>query len=277
MTGRAATLPVQPAQLASSRAASTRRWALAGLLCGAALATVVWAPALWLARAVEASSQSQVRLNQPRGTVWNGTAQLALSGGNGSSDTVALPGFVTWRIRPAWGGLRMDLSASCCTPKPLQISARAVGLSGLHIGMSDNQSSWPTSLLVGLGTPWNTLQLQGQLAVRSQGLTLDITRDQMALAGQMQIDAMQVSSRLSTLKPMGSYRVTVQGGGTPTVQLQTLDGSLELSGNGQWVGSRLRFDGVATVQTDRIEAVSNLLNIIGRRNGARSLIKIGSL
>ena len=75
---------------------------------------------------------------------------------------------------------------------------------------------------------------------------------------------------------MGSYRVTVQGGSTPTVQLQTLDGSLEMSGNGQWVGSRLRFEGAATAQADRIEALSNLLNIIGRRNGASSIIKIGS-
>lgn len=259
------------------RTVSTRRWAFAGLLFGTVVAVVAWAPARWLADAVQDISQSQVRLEQPRGTVWNGTAQLALSGGSGSSDTVALPGFVTWRIRPAWGGLSIDLTASCCTPQPLKIAARAVGLSGVHVDLSDHQSSWPTSLLVGLGTPWNTLQLQGQLAVRSQGLTLDMTRDQMALAGQMQVDAMQVSSRLSTLKPMGSYRVTVQGGATPTVQLQTLDGSLELSGSGQWVGSRLRFDGMATAQADRIEALSNLLNIIGRRNGALSLIKVGSL
>ena len=271
MLGR--TLP----QPAVHRTASTRRWAFAGLLFGTVAAVVAWAPARWLASAVQDLSQSQVRLEQPRGTVWSGTAQLALSGGSGSSDTVALPGFVTWRIRPAWGGLSIDLTASCCTPQPLKIAARAVGLSGVHVDLSDHQSSWPTSLLVGLGTPWNTLQLQGQLAVRSQGLTLDLTREQMALAGQMQVDAMQVSSRLSTLKPMGSYRVTVQGGSTPTVQLQTLDGSLELSGTGQWVGSRLRFDGVATAQADRIEALSNLLNIIGRRNGALSLIKVGSL
>lgn len=262
---------------AMRHAASTGRWALAGLLFGTVVAVVLWAPARWLARVVQDLSQSQIRLEQPRGTVWNGTAQLALAGGTGSSDTVALPGFVTWRIRPAWGGLNIDLNASCCTPQPLRIAARAVGLSGVHVDLSDHQSSWPTSLLAGLGTPWNTLQLQGQLAVRSQGLTLDMTRDQVAVAGQMQVDAMQVSSRLSTLKPMGSYRVTVQGGSTPTVQLQTLDGSLELSGNGQWVGSRLRFEGMATAQADRIEALSNLLNIIGRRNGAQSLIKVGSL
>ena len=257
-------------------AASTRRWAFAGLLLGATVGVVAWAPARWLANAVQAASQSQVRLEQPSGTIWNGTAQLALSGGSGSTDTVALPGFVTWRMFPAWGGLSMDLTASCCTPQPLKIAARAVGFSGVHIDFSDHQSTWPTSLLVGLGTPWNTLQLQGQLAVRSQGLTLDINREQIAMAGQLQVDANQVSSRLSTLKPMGSYRVIVQGGDTPTVQLQTLDGSLELSGSGQWVGSRLRFEGMATAQADRIEALSNLLNIIGRRNGALSIIKVGS-
>lgn len=262
---------------AVQRSASTRRWAWAGLLCGAVGATVFWAPAQWLAGAVHTLSQSQVRLDQPSGTVWNGTALLALSGGSGSSDMVALPGLVSWRIRPAWGGLHMDINASCCTPQPLQIALRAVGLSGVHVDLSDHQSSWPTSLLAGLGTPWNTLQLQGQLAVRSQGLALDMTREQMALTGQMQVDAMQVSSRLSTLKPMGSYRVIVQGGSTPTLQLQTLDGSLELSGSGQWVGSRLRFEGMATAQADRIEALSNLLNIIGRRNGALSLIKVGTL
>lgn len=257
--------------------ASTQRWAFAGLLVGAAVAVMAWAPARWLASAVQSVSQSQVRLEQPSGTIWNGTAQLALSGGSGSSDSVALPGFVTWRMHPAWGGLTMDLNASCCTPEPLKIAARAVSLSGVHIDLSDHQSTWPTSLLVGLGTPWNTLQLQGQLAVRSQGLKLDISREQIAMAGQVQVDANHVSSRLSTLKPMGSYRVIVQGGSTPTVQLQTLNGSLELSGSGQWVGSRLRFEGMATAQADRIEALSNLLNIIGRRNGALSLIKVGSL
>jgi general secretion pathway protein N len=274
MTVRLGRTPPRPAAL---RTGSTWRWALAGVVFGALTAVLAAAPASWLAAVVQHTSQSQVRLDQPRGTLWNGTAQLALTGGSGSSDTVALPGFVEWHIRPSWMGLNMALTASCCTPQPLQIAARAVGLKGIHIDLADQQSTWPTSLLVGLGTPWNTLQLQGQLNLQSQGLTLDITPGHMALAGQLQIDANQVSSRLSTLKPMGSYRVTVQGGNTPTVQLQTLSGSLELSGSGQWAGSRLQFDGAATAQPDRIEALSNLLNIIGRRNGARSIIKVGSL
>ena len=74
---------------------------------------------------------------------------------------------------------------------------------------------------------------------------------------------------------MGSYRTTLLGGETPRLQLETLDGALNLSGTGQWVGSRLRFSGSASAAPDREEALANLLNIIGRRNGASSIITIG--
>ena len=51
--------------------------------------------------------------------------------------------------------------------------------------------------------------------------------------------------------------------------------SLQLVGSGQWVGARLRFEGTATAAPDRVDALSNLLNIIGRRDGARATIKVG--
>ena len=74
---------------------------------------------------------------------------------------------------------------------------------------------------------------------------------------------------------MGSYRINLLGGATPQLQLDTLEGSLRLSGRGQWVGSRLRFTGEASAVPEREAALSNLLNIIGRRNGPRSIITIG--
>ena len=69
--------------------------------------------------------------------------------------------------------------------------------------------------------------------------------------------------------------VVLQGGEVPTLALSTLDGALQLSGSGQWVGNRLRFAGEASATPEREAALSNLLNIIGRRNGARSIITIG--
>ena len=74
---------------------------------------------------------------------------------------------------------------------------------------------------------------------------------------------------------MGSYRITFTGGPVPSLQLDTIEGALQLTGSGSWVGSRLRFTGEASAAPDREAALSNLLNIIGRRNGARSTITVG--
>jgi len=48
-----------------------------------------------------------------------------------------------------------------------------------------------------------------------------------------------------------------------------------LSGQGQWVGARLRFTGEAIAQEGHEAAFDNLLNILGRRQGARSLLSLG--
>ncbi len=249
-------------------------WALAGAALGVLPAMVVFAPAHWLTQVVTHATNGQVLLQQTRGTVWTGTAQLVLTGGAASQDRAALPGHVDWKLRPTWTGLRVQLNAACCTPAPLQAQVFA-RWSGMRIAVADGQSQWPAALLTGLGTPWNTLQPQGQLALQTQGLEATWAAGRMVLAGQAQLDARAMSSRLSTLRPMGSYRLALQGGDVPTLTLSTLDGHLQLSGTGQWVGQRLRFAGEASASPEREAALSNLLNIIGRRSGARSIITVG--
>lgn len=78
------------------------RWAAAGALGGLLIAFVLFAPARWLATLVLQASGGHAMLAAPRGNFWQGSAQLVLSGGAGSLDAVALPGQVSWRIRPAW-------------------------------------------------------------------------------------------------------------------------------------------------------------------------------
>jgi general secretion pathway protein N len=93
--------------------------------------------------------------------------------------------------------------------------------------------------------------------------------------GQAALDAVDISSRLSTLQPMGSYRFELVGGEAPVFTLRTTKGSLQLSGSGQWTAGRLRFTGEASAGPERQDALGNLLNIIGRRQGARSIITVG--
>ena len=99
------------------------RWAWAGGLLGLAVAVLLCAPARWLAAGVAQLSQGQVQFADPRGTVWNGSAQLVLAGGAGSQDRTALPERLHWQIRPAWNGLRTALQADCCMAQPLQLHA----------------------------------------------------------------------------------------------------------------------------------------------------------
>ncbi len=249
-------------------------WSLTGALVGLLLTTLFNAPAHWLTGALAQLSAQRLVFQQVRGTVWQGSARLTLTGGVGSQDAATLPGRVTWQLRPGLTALVAELQADCCLQQPWQLRLQPTW-GGAQLAVGDSQSQWPAQWLTGLGTPWNTVQPEGRLSLHTQGVTVAWVSGRQTLSGQVQLDALDMSSRLSTLKPMGSYRIRLQGGATPGFTLETLEGSLQLSGTGQWVGTRLRFEGVATAAPDRQEALSNLLNILGRRDGARSLIKLG--
>lgn len=257
------------------------RLAWIGGLLGLLLAVLLFAPARWLALGIEVASGGQLQLPHARGTVWNGQADLLLTGGTGSRSQTALPQGLQWQLRPTWvngmPGLQLRLTAPCCTPQPLQLTARPQGR-GVQVQVAAVQSQWPAELLVGLGTPWNTVRVQGRLVVQSPGLNLQWAAGHLYWHGQLGVELQDATSRLSTLNPLGSYRFTLaapKAGDTATLTLETLRGELQLQGKGQWIGGRLRFRGEAQAAPGREEALANLLNIIGRRQGARSVLTIG--
>lgn len=262
----------------ASPARSPWSLALLGALLGLGLALLVWAPARWLAWGVAQASQGQVQWLNPRGTVWQGSAQLLLSGGAGSRQPQALPGRLHWTLSPTWTGLRLGWRADCCMTEAASVQA-ALGWNTLHLQASDHRSNWPAALLTGLGAPWNTLQAEGQLQLRTEALQLHWAQGRLQMQGLLELHLQGMSSRLSPVKPMGSYRValtgTPEGTPTPGLDLSTLQGPLLLSGQGQWVGQRLRFTGEARAAEGHEAAFDNLLNILGRREGARSLLSLG--
>lgn len=267
----------RPPVAAAPSGSRTRRLAVLGALTGGLLATVVWMPAHWLTGVVNRAAQQRVVLEDARGTVWTGSARLLVSGGEGSRDVAALPGRVDWRLRPTLSGAWLELQANCCTRAPIHIDARP-SWGGATLQIGGVQLRWPMGLLTGLGTPWNTVQLQGTLDMDSRGLTLAWDRGHLQATGQLRMEATDVASRLSTLKPLGSYLLELVAPGpgqNPALSLKTLSGNLILTGQGQWVDARLRFSGEATAVEGREAALDNLLNIIGRRNGARSFITVG--
>ena len=210
---------------------------------------------------------------QARGSAWTGSARLALTGGPGSTDSAVLPGVLEWRVRPHWSGLAAQIKAQCCTTQALRLDIRP-HWGGATLLIADAATQWPAQVLSGLGTPWNTVQPEGDLALSTRGLSVEWNAGRVTVLGHAQLDALNIASRLSTLRPMGSYRITINGAATSTLQLETLDGSLQLTGSGQWVGARLRFNGIASAAPERAAALANLLNIIGRRSGSKSIITL---
>lgn len=245
---------------------------------GAMLAVLGCAPAHWLAGPVAQATGGKVQLVNARGTVWKGQADLLLTGGLDSQDRAALPGGMQWQLNPTWEGLALALNAPCCTPRGVAVSLQP-GWGTLRVNAPAHQSQWPAALLSGLGTPWNTLQLQGQLAIDTPGLSLEFGAQSVRSSGSATLDVRDAASRLSTVRPMGSYQLTWKsagdGGRDATLSLTTREGALRLQGQGQWVAGRLRFEGDAQASPGREEALANLLNLLGRRQGARTLIKIG--
>ena len=259
-------------------AAAPWRWAVTGGLMGLIAMLLVQAPAQWLALALAWTTHDQVLLQQARGTLWQGSAQMVLTGGAGSRDAQALPGRMAWTLHPLSTTPHATVQADCCMATPLHMRL-AVAASGAELQLSDTPSTWPAALLSGLGAPWNTLQPEGDLVFAPQGLKLLWRARQWQTQGQLTVTARDMASRLTPLKPMGSYRLDMTAGDTPSnganLQLSTLSGKLILSGQGLWTGRHLQFQGEASAAPDHEAALNNLLSIIGRRQGARSLLSWG--
>jgi len=250
-------------------------WALAGLLTGLLLVLSVAAPARWLAGAVALGTSNMVQLRDPQGSIWSGSARLVLAGGAGSQGSAALPGRMQWRLGLSGLGVRARVTSDCCTPgEPLDLRVLP-RWGGAQLVLADSKTLWPAAVLTGLGTPWNTIQPQGELSLATKGLSVEWLAGRIAMEGSAELTARHMSSRLSTLQPMGSYRMTLTGGDSPSFDLSTLEGSLRLSGKGQWIGSRLRFSGEASAAPGMEAQLANLLNILGRRQGARAIITLG--
>ena len=292
-----------------------RRWGLWGAALGTGLGLATQAPAQWLADSLQHASGGRLLLAEARGSLWNGSAVLVLTGGTGSRDASALPGRLEWTLRPGLSGLQLSAQQACCLPQPLRLHLTP-GWSGYTLRVGDALTAapgatantapleapaapaapatpeapgnaaaqvlgqWPASWRAGLGTPWNTLQLGGQLQLSGSGLQVQSKGGKVQLAGVLQLQLRGASSRLSPLPMLGSYQLQVQGGqaagqaGT-RLQLSTTEGPLRLTGDGQLGAGGLRFRGTAQATDGQDQALANLLNIIGRRQGALSVISIG--
>jgi general secretion pathway protein N len=257
-----------------SRWSALAPWLAATL--GAAAALVWHAPARWLADAVATQTKQHVLLADSQGSLWSGSAQLVLTAGKGSRDASRLPGRVHWAWAWQRGGAELQLRMDCCTTETVGLRVTP-GWRQWSLALAPSAQPLlrlPAAWLAGLGTPFNTLQPSGDLWLRSpEGLKAEKRSGHWTLQGGVQLEMRQLGTRLASVNPLGHYQLDLRASGQ--LQLQTLAGSaLHLQGNGQLL-PRLQWQGEASATPGFELALDNLLNIVGRRQGARSMITIG--
>jgi general secretion pathway protein N len=269
------------AEMAWGRSRSAAlRWGIGGAVVGALVGLIVFAPAAWLARAVASSTGERLLLADARGTLWSGSAVPVLTGGPGSRDASALPGRMEWTLVPKGLGVELRARQSCCMTDTVALQIKP-GFGRMQVvvvpSAGGSIGQWPSAWLSGLGTPFNTMQLGGSLRLSSPGIAFESVQGRWLARGRADVEVLNASSRLSTLDTLGSYRLSINGdaSGTAQLTLSTLEGALQLTGSGTTGASGVRFRGEARAAPGDETALSNLLNIIGRRDGARSVISIG--
>lgn len=255
------------------------RWAVTGATLGVCLATALWLPARWLQPIVLKATRGHVEWINTQGTLWSGQTHIALTGGHASNDRALLPGTWSWQLRPQWSngpGATLTVQSSCCLNTAIQVSAHWQDQATTWL-VDDAQLDLPLSTLKGLGTPWNTLDLQGQIHVQTSKLTGRLTATRHAVQGQVTAQVDDVSSRLTTVSPLGSYAAELSWPQQALAQwsIRTLNGHLQLQGQGQIAQGRVRFRGQASASPQSETALANLLNIIGRRQGHVTLLTLG--
>jgi len=226
-------------------------------LCCALLAALPVLPARWLLLALP--DDAMVALADADGTLWRGSAQLAL-GPPGARRLLAEP------LRWQWRGAALEISHAWLRgPVRVQLGTSGVSVSGQNLRL-------PAAALVAFGAPLNTVAPTGQIELEWQAFSPGHLPDAGTLATGRWT---QAGSALSHVRPLGDYRLQVTAErGALRFALGTDSGLLTVTGQGQWQRGRLRFHGEAEPASQASDAqraaLTGLLSALGPVSDGKS-------
>jgi general secretion pathway protein N len=238
-------------------------WLVLGFVT-VALTVLAAFPAAWIADSIASQTQRRVLLADADGSIWKGSATLALSAGAGSEIAAVLPGRLQWSVA-FWplltGTLRMVVTHSQSMSGPVGVAVTPLGWTA-----QAGAVRLPASMLEGVGAPFNTLRPDGLMRIDWSALQGRFFGEPgTGMTGHLTLRLDQVSFAVSRLRPLGSYRAEIDwSGGSGRLELTTLAGPLHLQGNGI-VGRHARFEGTANADPDAATQLVGLLSLLGRR------------
>jgi len=237
-------------------------WLLSATLA-IVLTVLAFLPAAWMSVLLERQTGGRFSLGDAQGTLWQGSAFLGGAPGADAAVTPLLLGRFAWRLSPlvVLGTVDAELSNPAALSTPVRITG---GWSAWTISAA--AISLPAERLTALGAPLNTLQPSGRMMLDWQQLQIARQGQQVAMTGTMRLTLDDIASRLSPIKPLGAYRMTLEWRGQQAqLQLSSLHGPLLLSGAGRLDRGRMQFSGKAEAAPGQEQRLANLLNLLGQR------------
>jgi len=248
-------------------------WLLA-IIVSVAATLLLFFPATWLGALVERQSGGRLTLGDAQGTLWRGSAFIGGAASANGAVTPLLPGRFAWRLSRLvlLGEVDVQLENPAALSQPLSLRG-----GWKQWQLSPAALLLPAAGLAGLGAPLNTIAPSGTLRLSWSTLALALDGQHIAINGKTTLTMMDMASRLSNIRPLGSYAMVLDWQGQRAqLTLSTLKGPLVLDGSGALNAGRLQFSGQAQAAQGSEEKLANLLNLLGQRrtNGDKNIIAL---
>jgi general secretion pathway protein N len=238
------------------------------------LTVLIFLPASWLALLLEKQTGGRLSLGEVQGSFWRGSAFVGGASGSNGPVTPIFPGRFSWHISPLilLGQVDVELDNSLAMPQPARLTGN---MSQWRLAASS--ISLPPERLEALGAPLNTIGPSGQLHLNWNVLEFTRYADRLDVTGRVLLEMGDMASRLSSIRPLGSYQLSMDWHGQiADVALTTVKGPMMLSGVGSLNGGRFQFSGKAYAEAGQEDKLANLLNLLGqrRRDGDKDVIAL---
>jgi len=221
------------------------------------LTLIITAPASLLDKLLQYTTQGRLLLANTSGTIWNGSAMPTIRAQDG--DLVAMS-FLHWKINmPSLftGKIQVGLQWDGQSPA----SATEAIITAKQIELHRVLLQAPARVLDEVSPIFKPAQFRGQLRIQSDLLVLSGR----GMDGAAVVDWYQASSALSSIAPLGDYRLALNGAGNRIqIGLTTTAGMLLLEGDGNWqAGQGMEFHGKAQASAGNHDNLTELLHHLG--------------
>jgi general secretion pathway protein N len=237
-----------------------KRWMLVGALGSFfTLALIATAPATLVDAQLQDASDGRLRLAEARGTLWSGAGLIEIRDERGRSGLVKP---VIWRFLP-FALLRARLAYEVeldpgSRPFPMALTSSGIELADADISLPAMALGKAIPKLAALG-------LTGDMHLQIPELVIGRS----AVRGSATMQWRNASSALSPVSPLGGYelRISAEGAAIRTV-LHTLQGPLQLDGNGTWIkGGQSGFHAIARMPAELKPQLAPFLRLIAVERG----------